>query len=196
MKAATEKDEARTEAKRIKRVALKERKNVELAALAEVAAEQAAGRAALIAIAEFEAVAKAAAAIKEALEEMTLTIVSRKMRMQKVFCFGPRTLALTVPQGSVVASMEKDEMLKMIKKVTNDAELAAAVSYLLKAEGASAPHPMMRCRSIRQMVALRGRLTDRLMRNLHRASSESGSDSICAHTCMHPSGLTSRWMCR
>jgi hypothetical protein len=38
-------------------------------------AELAAGRAALVAIAEFKAVAKDAAAIKEALEETTLTIV-------------------------------------------------------------------------------------------------------------------------
>lgn len=31
--------------------------------------------------------AKAAAAIKKALEDKTSTIVSNKMRMQKVFCF-------------------------------------------------------------------------------------------------------------
>jgi hypothetical protein len=52
------------------------------------------------------------------------------MRMQKVFRFGPRRLVLTVtmPKGSVVASMdEDDEMLKVMKKVTNDAELASAV---------------------------------------------------------------------
>ena len=61
-KAATEKDNARKEAKRIKRVARKERKKVELA---ELAAELAAGRAALVAIAEFEAVSKAATVIKE-----------------------------------------------------------------------------------------------------------------------------------
>ena len=61
-----------------------------------------------MALAEFEAVAKAAAAIKEALDEKTLTLVSHKMRMQKVFRFGPHTLALTVPQGSVVASMAED----------------------------------------------------------------------------------------
>ncbi len=54
VKAATEKDEARKEATRIKRVAAKERKKVELAA----------GRAAVLALAEFEAVANAAAAIK------------------------------------------------------------------------------------------------------------------------------------
>ena len=35
--------------------------------------------------------------------------------------------------------MEEDEMLKVMKKVTNDAELASAVSYLLTAVGASAP---------------------------------------------------------
>ena len=47
-----------------------------------------------MAIAEFEAVTKAAAAIKEALsEEKTLTLVSHKMRMQKVFRFGPHTFA-------------------------------------------------------------------------------------------------------
>ena len=47
-----------------------------------------------MALAEFEAVAKAAAAIEEAFEETTLTLVSHKMRMQKVFRFGPHTLAL------------------------------------------------------------------------------------------------------
>ena len=61
------------------------------------------------------------------------------MRMQKVFRFGPHTLRLTVPQGSVVARMDEDEMLKVVKKVTNDVELAGAVSYLLTAVGASAP---------------------------------------------------------
>ena len=94
---------------------------------------------AVVALAEFEAVAKAAAAIIEALEEKTLMLVSQKMRMQKVFRFGPHTLALTVPQGSVVASMDEDEMLKVMKKVTNDVELEGAVSYLLTAVGASAP---------------------------------------------------------
>ena len=40
--------------------------------------------------------------------------------------------------------MNKDEMLKVMKKVTNDAELAGAVSYLLTAMGASAsPHVQM-----------------------------------------------------
>jgi hypothetical protein len=34
--------------------------------------------------------------------------------MQKVFCFGSHTLALTVPQGAVVTSMDEDEMLKVI----------------------------------------------------------------------------------
>ncbi len=114
-KAATEKDERQ---KKARRVARKERKKVELAAQAELAAEQAAAPAALVAIAEFEAVDKATAEIKEALEEMTLTIVSHKVRMQKVFRSGPLTLALTVPQGSVVASMDEDEMLKVIKKIT------------------------------------------------------------------------------
>jgi hypothetical protein len=70
---------------------------------------------------------------------MTLSIVSYKMRMQKVFCFSPHTFALTVPQGSVIASMDEDEMLKVMKKVTNYAELAGSVSYLLTALGASAP---------------------------------------------------------
>ena len=86
------------------------------------------------------------------------------MRMQKVFRFGPHTLRLTVPQGSVVARMDEDEMLKVVKKVTNDVELAGAVSYLLTAVGASAPPHVKMCRLIRQMAALRGRLTDRLMR--------------------------------
>ena len=64
--------------------------------------------------------AKAAAAIKGALDKKTLTLVSHKMRMQKVFRFGSLTLALTVPQGSDVASMDEDDMLKVMKKVTND----------------------------------------------------------------------------
>ena len=66
---------------------------------------------------------------------------SHKMRMQKVSRFGPHTLALTVPQGSVVASMDEDEMLKVMKKVrpTNVVELDGAVSYLLMAVDASAP---------------------------------------------------------
>jgi hypothetical protein len=85
-------------------------------------------------------VAKApAAAIKEGLEEKTLKIVSHKMRIQKVFRFGPHTLALTVPQGSVVACMDENEMLKVMKKVTKDATLAGAVSYLTTAVDASAP---------------------------------------------------------
>ena len=83
--------------------------------------------------------AKAAAAIKQALEDKTLTIVRPKRRMLTVFRFGPHTLELTVPQGSVVAGMEEDEVMNVIKKVTNDAELAGAVSYLLTAVGASAP---------------------------------------------------------
>ncbi len=64
--AATEKDKARKEAKRIKRVARKERKKIELA---ELAVELAASRAAVMVLAEFGAVAKAAVEIKEALEE-------------------------------------------------------------------------------------------------------------------------------
>jgi hypothetical protein len=56
-----------------------------------------------------------------------------------VFFFGPQTLALTVPQGSVFASMDEDEMLKVMKKVANHAELACAVPYLLTAVGACAP---------------------------------------------------------
>jgi hypothetical protein len=37
--------------------------------------------------------------------------------------------------------MEEDEMMNVIKKVTNDAELEGAVSYLLTERGASArPH--------------------------------------------------------
>ena len=83
--------------------------------------------------------AKAAAAIKQAIEETTLTLVIHKMRMQKVFRFGPHTLERIVPQGSVVAGMAENEMLKVMKKVTNNAELESAVSYLLTAVGASAP---------------------------------------------------------
>ena len=56
-----------------------------------------------------------------------------------MFRFGPQTPELTVPQGSVVASMEEDEMLKVMKKVTNDADLASAVSNLLTEVGAYAP---------------------------------------------------------
>ena len=37
-------------------------------------------------------------------------------------------------------SIDKNEMLKVMKKVTNNAKLAGAVSYLLTAVGASAPH--------------------------------------------------------
>ena len=51
----------------------------------------------------------------------------------------PHTLALTVLQGLVVASMDEDEMLRVMKRVTSDAELAGAVSYLFTAVGASAP---------------------------------------------------------
>jgi hypothetical protein len=83
--------------------------------LAELAAELVVGRAAVVALAEFEAVAKAAAAIKQALEEKTLTLVRPTRRMLKVFCFGPHTLELTVPQGSVVARREEDE-IEMLKK--------------------------------------------------------------------------------
>ena len=93
VKAAKDKDEAQKEAKRIKRVARKKRKKV---ALAE---ELAVGRADVAALAEIEAVAKAAAAIKQALEDKTLTFVRPTRRMLKVFRFGPHTLELTVPQG-------------------------------------------------------------------------------------------------
>ena len=99
--AATEKDKAREEAERIKRVARKERKKVELA---ELAAELPAGRAAVETIAKFQAVAKAAAAIKEALEEKTLTIVSHKSQdadADGVLLRPAWTFALTVPQGSL-----------------------------------------------------------------------------------------------
>ena len=57
------------------------------------------GRAVVAALAEFEAVAKAAAAIKTVLDKITLTLVSHKVRMQNVFRVGPHTLALTVPQS-------------------------------------------------------------------------------------------------
>ena len=46
-----------------------------------------------MALAEFEAVAKAAAAIKQALEEKTLTLVGPTRRMLKVFRFGLHTPA-------------------------------------------------------------------------------------------------------
>ncbi len=46
------------------------------------------------------------------------------MWFQEVFRFGLYTLALTLPQGSVVASIDEDEMLKVMKKVTNDADRA------------------------------------------------------------------------
>ena len=62
--------------------------------------------------------------------------------------------------------MNKDEMLKVMKKVTNDAELAGAVSYLLTAVRASAPpHVQMSIDPSNGGSPLRrGRLTDRLMR--------------------------------
>ncbi len=110
-----------------------------LAELAGLAEELAAGRAAVTALAEIEAVAKAVAAIRQALEDKTLTLMRPTRRMLKVFRFGPLTLEVTVPQGSVVAGMEEDEMMNVIKKVTNDAELDGAVSYLLTEKGASAP---------------------------------------------------------
>ncbi len=56
-----------------------------------------------------------------------------------MFRSSPQTLELTVPEGSVVASMKEDEMLKVMKKVTKDAELASAVSNLLTKVGAYAP---------------------------------------------------------
>ena len=59
--------------------------------------------------------------------------------MLKVFCFGPHTLELTVHQGSIVAAMEEDEMMKIIKKATNDAELEGAVPNLLTEVAAYAP---------------------------------------------------------
>jgi hypothetical protein len=37
--------------------------------------------------------------------------------------------------------MEEDEMMNVIKTVTNDAELEGAVSYLITKRGASAPPP-------------------------------------------------------
>lgn len=94
-----------------------------------------------MALAESAAVAEAAAPIKQALDEKMLICESHKMRMQKVFRFGPHTLELTVPQGSVVASMDEDEMLKVMKKVrpTHVVELDGVVSYLLTAVDASAP---------------------------------------------------------
>ncbi len=96
-----------------------------------------------MAIAEFEVVAKAAAAIKETLEEKTLTIVSHKMRMQKVFRFRPHALALTVPQGSVVASMDEDEMLKVMKRVTMPSWRARCCTFLRR--WLRLHHPMLRC---------------------------------------------------
>ena len=73
-----------------------------------------------------------------------------------MFRFGTHTLALTVclrAQGAVVASLDEDEMLKIMKKVTNArcAELVGAVLYLLTALGAALHHLMLRCRLIRQM---------------------------------------------
>ena len=55
------------------------------------------------------------------------------MRMQKVF--RSHTLALTVPQGSVIAKMDEDEMLKVMKKVINDAELATERDVILSHGG-------------------------------------------------------------
>ena len=109
-----------------------------LAELAGLAEELAAGRPAIAALAEFEVVAKAPAAIKQALEDKSLTLVRPTRRMLKVFCFGPHTRELTVPQGSVVAGMEEDEMINVMMKVTSDAELECAVLYLLTERGASA----------------------------------------------------------
>ena len=68
-KAATEKDEARKEAKRIKRVAQKERRKGKLAA----------GRATLVALAEFQPVAKAQGSwfnVKQVLIRCCLTVQS------------------------------------------------------------------------------------------------------------------------
>ncbi len=81
-----------------------------------------------MALAEFESVAKAAATMKElALQEKTITLVRPTRWMLKVFRFDLDMLELTVPQGSVVAGMEEGEVMKVIKKVTNDAQLAGAV---------------------------------------------------------------------
>ncbi len=95
-KAATKKDEARKEAKGIKRLAKKELKKVSQAELAE---ELAAGRAAVAALAEFEAVAKATAAIKQALEDKTLTLVRPTRRMLKVFLFRPTHVRANCASG-------------------------------------------------------------------------------------------------
>ncbi len=127
---------------------------------------------------------KLSAAIKQVLEDKTLTLVRPTRRMLKVFPFIPHTLELTMPQGSVVAGIEEDEMMNVIKKVTNDAELEGAVRTFSR-RGVRLHHPIFRCRSICPKSALRGRMTDQLMHPLHRASSESGSDLICAHTCTH-----------
>ena len=88
--------------------------------------------------------AKAAAAIKQALEEKTLTVMRpKRRRMLKVNRFSPYTLELAVPQGSVVAGMEEDEMMKVTKKVTNDVELEGAVSCLLTERGVRLHHSML-----------------------------------------------------
>ena len=111
---------------------------------------------------EFEAVANAAAVIKMALDEKVI-LVNEPMRMKTVFCYGPHVLGVTLPhraqssrqsRASWHAGMPESEVLQVITKVTNDAELARTVSYFLKAVGVRLHHPMMRCGLIRQMAAL------------------------------------------
>ena len=93
-------------------------------------------------------------------------------------------LELTVPQGSVVASMDEDEMLKVMKKVTNDVELASAVSYLLTAVDASAP-PHVKMSIDPSDGSPEGPPDLSADAAPAQSLSQSGSDSICAHTCTH-----------
>ena len=52
----------------------------------------------------FVALAKAATALKTALDEKA-TLVSKSRRTKKVFCCGPHELEVALPKGSVVAGM-------------------------------------------------------------------------------------------
>ncbi len=81
---------------------------------------------------------KAAAAIEQALEEKTLNLVRPTRRMLKVFRFGPHTHA-RADFASALSCRKYGrgrDMLMVMEKVTNDAELASAVSNLLTEVGA------------------------------------------------------------
>ncbi len=88
-------------------------------------------------------------------------------------------------------------MMKVIKKVTNDAELERARCRTFSRRWVVRLHqPILRCRLIRQKAVLRSRLTDRLMRPPYRALVNLGQiQSVHIPVAPHPLGLPIRRMC-